>query len=405
LPAIVNGSYVEQSLLLTNTGTTTAPLIASAAAPFSITAPSNSFTLNPGQSQPVTVRFSSSASGSFTGAAVVTSGTSSASIPLTAASHALSLEFTPAQVDFGETFVGNGDGIVRTISVKNNTPVLLTLTPSPNDSFSAISPNGPFTLSPSQSREVTIRFKPTESGVFSPHFLFYANNGGTASSAGLTLSGIAHKIKISPSPVEFFRFRDSTLESQQPVTIVNEGNTTVSLKIALSTIPGDTDPVLPFDISAPLPSATYTFTLTPTQSREIILRFAPATSGIFRGNLNVMVQSLTDSVSVLVTGRALTYQEYLDSLTKVHNAAVEHGQYDAMYTHNRDQTKAIVFSGFPQLSADDVVSYFDRFDQISAPEPPITQENVSPNILQAAQILGAIDQAQLQEWLWSLVLA
>jgi len=291
LSATVNGSYLEQNVLVTNTGTTTVPLVASAAAPFSVTAPTSSFTLIPGQSQQLTVRFSSATAGTFTGAAAVTSGTSSYSIPVTATSNALSLEFTPAQVDFGETFVGNA-GVERTVTVKNTTPIVVTLTPSSSAPFSVVSPANSFTLGPLQSQAVVIRYNPTESAISSTNVPFQANNGGTASSSSVPVSGIAHKITANPTLLIFSTVVNSPVERH--VILTNVGVTTATFTATA---------VTPYAIISP----TTAFTLTPDATQELIIRFEPTTSGIYQDT--VKINNGSSNIGVPASGFAATSEE------------------------------------------------------------------------------------------------
>ena len=240
----------------------------------------------------------------------MTSGGNSLSIPATAKSYALSLEFTPAQVEFGETFVGN-EAITRTVTIKNTTPIGVTLTPNINGPFSALI--GSFTLGPNQSQQVAIKYNPTESAALSTNFAFYANNGGVASSAGVNVSGTAHKITIDSEQIEFLRFIDGNEAATEfKVKVTNEGNTTTTLSALVAAKPNSPEgSPLPFDLTTPVNVGIDSFTLAASEYKEITVRFTSSVKGTFKCDLKLSTANFASTKMIPAVGIATTYDEYL----------------------------------------------------------------------------------------------
>lgn len=381
LQETVNGSYTQQSVTVTNTGTTTVSLTPSAAAPFSITSPTSAFTLTPGQSQIVAVRFSSATAGTFNGSVVMTSGGNSLSIPATAKSYALSLEFTPALVDFGETFVGN-EPITRTVTVKNTTPILVTLTPNPSGAISVVSPNGTFTLGPTQSQQVTIKYNPTESEVLSTTFAFYANNGGAASNASVNVTGVVHKVSIDTLELSFLGTVVGSSVARK-LTVKNDG---------ISPLSFTANTYAPFVIVSP----TSPFSLAPTASQEIDVSFNPISSGIYHGSINLV--SNLSGIVIPVIGKAYTFNELLE---------IAFGSYNEVQDR-ADRIGAVYIedSGLNMILGDidgmDMNKYnaFKSLANDYKDHPPS-----DPQSEQAAELLYSIYPADIKNWFLTLAQA
>jgi hypothetical protein len=122
-------------------------------------------TLAAGQSAEVAVNLDPTDSGTFTGAvkATLQNGQGSlASGSLTGAAH--KIEVSPRELRFGLVFVDSVEE--QKLTVKNQGVTTVSLILSVNEPFS-MGPENPFTLAPSESREVVIRISPQASGSFS----------------------------------------------------------------------------------------------------------------------------------------------------------------------------------------------------------------------------------------------
>jgi len=145
---LVGGTSIQQTVTVTNTGSTTAVLTPSSSSTyFSIASPTGSFTLAPNQSQQVTVQFNSTASAS--GNLLLKPGTSASSLalPLSATAHKISFEYS--SLNLQETV--NGSYTQQSVTVTNTGASTVSLTPSAAAPFSITSPTSAFTLTPGQS--------------------------------------------------------------------------------------------------------------------------------------------------------------------------------------------------------------------------------------------------------------
>jgi hypothetical protein len=161
------GLPIEKTLTVKNEGTVAVSLTLSTTAPYKIV--SVLPTLSPGQSAQVTLRFDPSESGSFTGNVQVGINGGQGSVsspPLVGVAH--KIEIDPAVLDFGIVFVGSTRE--RKLTVKNQGVTKVTLE-APNTTQNTTSPfkvmmESPLVLGPSESKEVSVQFRPTVSGSY-----------------------------------------------------------------------------------------------------------------------------------------------------------------------------------------------------------------------------------------------
>lgn len=100
------------------------------------------------------------------------------------------IEISPASQDFGSVEVG--ESIDKTFSIRNSSSSNSTLTGNVSLSsshFSIISGGGSFSLSPGQSKNVTIRFTPTSTGAKSANISITHNATNVSSPATIPISG------------------------------------------------------------------------------------------------------------------------------------------------------------------------------------------------------------------------
>jgi hypothetical protein len=392
LPPTFINQQVQASFTIWNGGGGRLTGTVSAQAPFSIVS-GGSFSLLPGQPQEVVVRFSSGTAGSFSKSITISSNGGNATVTATAVAHKVS--FSPAQVDFGSGLfvlreqcdsMGScglrtekvGLPIEKALTVKNEGTVSVSLTLSTAGPYKIVSV--PPTLSPGQSAQVTLRFDPTESGSFTGTVQVGINGGQGSVTAPLV--GTAHKIEIEPAELDFGLVFIGSSRARK-LTVKNQGVTTVALTVSTGG---------PYSLESPS-----SFTLAPSQSRDVVVRFTPPNSSVFSSNIRLTAGS--NAIDVPVVGRAMTREEYIQQAVIAYNAAVQQGSYGAMYV--QDGNRGLALAGFPSLSADEVTGFLGMFDQLSSPEGG----EIPPEVVQAIEILNAIGEQQIEEWLWALVLA
>lgn len=295
------------------TGTISAP------APFSIVS-GGSFSLLPGQPQQVTVRFSSAIAGSFSQNLTITSNAGTRPMPVSGVAHKVT--FSPTTLSFGEgMFVvteqcGGETGecapytkkvglpLQSKLVVKNEGSVAMTLNLSASAPFYLLS-GGALTLAAGQSAEVAVRFDPTDSGIFTGAITATLQNGQGSLTSG-PLTGTAHKIRVSPTALNFFALVEGPPITQK-LTIANQGITTPSLTITTSE---------PFSVDAS------SFTLATGESRDMKVQFSPTTSGEFSSTISIKLGQvhtlgqMQAAFSVPVQGKSLTEAEFFQWLSE-----------------------------------------------------------------------------------------
>ncbi len=312
LPPTFINQQVQASFVVWNYGGGTLTGTVSVPAPFSIVS-GGSFSLLPGQPQDVVVRFSSATAGSFSSSLTISSNGGNATVTATSVAHKVT--FSPATLDFGSgLFVMReqcnqmgmcgphtekvGLPIEKQLTVKNEGTVSVTLTLSTAWPYKVVSV--PPTLSPGQSAQVTLRFDPSESGSFSGTVQVGISEGQGSVTAPLV--GTAHKIEIDPAELDFIIvFLGSS--RVRKLTVKNQGVTTVPLT---------------FSVSGPYSfESSNSFTLTPSQSQDVRIRFTPSSSGVFSST--VRLGSGTSFIEVPAVGEAMTKEEYRQKLLQAYN--------------------------------------------------------------------------------------
>jgi hypothetical protein len=179
------GQFSDQTITITNQASSNATLAGSVgalSASFSVQSGGGAFSLTPGQSVTVTVRFSPAAEGAAaTNLSIIhnaTNQTNPASIPLigTGVTPGIHISVNPASLNFGNVTVGQSTSRNITIlNQANSTGPLTGSVGAPTGPFSIVSGGGPFNLPPGQSQIVTVSFSPAVSGA-SSDILFITHN-------------------------------------------------------------------------------------------------------------------------------------------------------------------------------------------------------------------------------------
>ncbi|HYT70126.1 MAG TPA: S8 family serine peptidase, partial [Gemmatimonadales bacterium] len=169
------GTSKDLSFTVRNTGSSTLTGSASTSAPYGI-ASGGSFSLGPGASQLVTVRFSPTVTGSAPGTVAFTSNGGNLSRPVTGGTPPV-ISVIPASLDFGTVAVGSSQDLSFTVQNTGGS----TLTGSASTSAPYSIPSGAsFSLGPGASQLVTVRFAPTVTGS-APGTVAFTSNGGNLS--------------------------------------------------------------------------------------------------------------------------------------------------------------------------------------------------------------------------------
>jgi hypothetical protein len=269
----------------------------STSAPFSIADPPTlPATLAAGDKLSVRVDFSPTAPGSFTGALNFSVTDAGSSVNLGAALQGTGVlaGFTasPSTLDFNDVAVGS----TRTLSASFSN------TGTADETVSSVQlPTGPFTVAgmpavgtvvaPGQSVNVSVTFAPSAAGPSSSSVSVTGPDGtGTVQLTANGVTGVK-QLTITPSSLSFGSV-PAGLTSTLTLTVANTGNLNVTITKAAP-------PTLPFVVHTPLGEGQV---LSPGESIQIQVTFAPTAAGTFTGQYVISSDDGAGAHQVAVSG-------------------------------------------------------------------------------------------------------
>jgi hypothetical protein len=292
---ISTGLKSNSNLVLSNLGTAdlTISMITISGADFTINGISTPATIAAGQSAQAVVTFSPTAAGSSMGSISITSNdpaNPTASVSLTGTGSATQtglLSAAPASLAFGAVATGSSTSQLVHLTNTGNAPVKISSISASGSGFSVTGQTTPATLNPSQSITLTATFAP--SAASSAAGLLTILSDATNSTLTIPLSGTGAQagLSISPTSFNFGSVVDGQTKSQQ-FTVTNTG--TVSLTIAQLSVSGGA-----YSASGLATPET----LTPGNSANFSVLFAPTTAGSLAGSVSIS-SSAPNSPSLLV---------------------------------------------------------------------------------------------------------
>ncbi len=306
------GELSDLTVTLTNQANSAGTLTGSVGAlsvPFSVVSGGGAFSLTPGQSKSVTVRFSPTATGASSGTLSITHNAtnqiSPTNVPLsgTGIIRVVNLLVAPASVDFGSVIVGQtADQTITITNQISSTGTLAGNVGSLSTPFILTGGSGAFSLSPGQSTLVRVRFFPMTAGPASENLFITHNatNPGSPQTVSLSGQGVAPttsiKISISPTSVEFGNVPLGQ-SPDQTITITNQADSNGTLAGSVGALSA------PFSVV----SGDGAFSLSPNESKAIMVRFSPTSEGAFSGNLSIVhnATNQTNPIDVPLSGEGV----------------------------------------------------------------------------------------------------
>lgn len=172
---VVAGTIKDLQVTVANNGTATLNLASAKASPnsaFSVMSPTVAVAISPGASSAVTVRFAPKTNGLVSDTvginsddptkpriAILVSGTGLVSTVVAPQISAL-----PTSLDFGTLTVGATKDLTFAVQNSGNAPLIVSKLASTNAQFTIVDPAGGFTVAPSTSQIVRVRFQPAAGG-------------------------------------------------------------------------------------------------------------------------------------------------------------------------------------------------------------------------------------------------
>ncbi|MBI3365840.1 MAG: choice-of-anchor D domain-containing protein [Ignavibacteriae bacterium] len=246
-----------------------------------------SFSLIPGETRTVTVTFSASQKGLYTGSLKITHNATNVSSPLVVAlrgekTSSIVLSVSPASINFGTILVGDHSEQGVTIgNALNSTGKLIGSFDIIGSGFSIVSGSGAYDLAPGQSITLTVRFLPTTNSSYSGSVRVFNNGTSVSNPIFISLSGSGQwKTSISVSTT-LFDFGTVVVgqSAEQSLTFTNSSS-------SIQTISG----TVIFGITSNGFSFTQgggSYSLPPGQTRTVKVRFSPQSSGSHGGELQI----------------------------------------------------------------------------------------------------------------------
>ncbi|MGQ9560205.1 MAG: NosD domain-containing protein [Candidatus Oleimicrobiaceae bacterium] len=200
------GQSSDRNVTITNQSTSTGTLsgnVSVVGTDFWIASGGGSYSLSPGQSRIVTVRFSPTAATSRSGTLVISHNATNQSSPInvsltgTGTSIISSISVSPTSVDFGNLAVGQSSD--RDVTITNQSTSTGTLSGNVSvvgTDFWIASGGGSYSLSPGQSRIVTVRFSPTAATSRVGTLVISHNATNQCTPINVSLSGTGARGKI-----------------------------------------------------------------------------------------------------------------------------------------------------------------------------------------------------------------
>lgn len=295
------GRQPDLQVTLTNTGN--GPLTVTPGSdllpPFSLPGSGTPFTIAPGGSASVTVRFKPTTGGSQSSPLTFyTDNSVQPSIALSAIGQGASandprIEISPAALDFGALSFGQAGELSLGIRNSGGAALEVRSAGSSDAQFAAVSPTAPLTVPPGGSLSLVVHFTAASPGQQSAR-LTLASNDPLQSSAtvALTGQGAFPQAALSPTRLDFGAVAPGQIKDLA-LTVSNTGAANLTVRSVSSSAAA-------FAVSAqPTP-----FTLALGGNQTITVRFAPAAAGSQAATLSVATDDpVNPTLSVLLAGQ------------------------------------------------------------------------------------------------------
>jgi Abnormal spindle-like microcephaly-assoc'd, ASPM-SPD-2-Hydin len=293
------GQTLSQTETVKNTGGENATIsqVKASGTGFSVSGITTPVTLTPGQSTSFSVTFAPTTAGSASGSVTITSDASNPSLSVALSGTATTpgaLAGNPTSFSFGNVQDGTSQSQTETLKNTGGTSLTITQATISGAGFSYTGLTLPLTLTANQSTTFSVVFAPTTPGAV-VGTLALTISGSSPLNLALAGTGVTPAtLTANPTSLTFTNVTVGQTQSQTE-TVKNTGgvNATISQVKASGTgfsISGITTPV----------------TLTPGQSTSFSVTFAPTSAGSASGSVTITSNASNPSLSVALSGTAVT---------------------------------------------------------------------------------------------------
>lgn len=287
---VVVASSKQDSVAVTNTGTSTLTInsIASDNAEFSVTPSSASIT--PSASQKLYITFSPTNSGAESGNIVFTHDASSSPDTVTVSGTGVEPVFSvvPLSVTFGDVVVASSKQDSVTVTNTGTSTLAIISAVSDNGEFSVTPSSG--SISPSSSMKFFITFGPANRGAEAGNIVFTHDASGSPDTVEVNGTGVEPGFSVAQANIAFGNVVLGS-SKQDSVTVTNTGTSTLNI----SSVASDNGEFSVTPSNGSIPSSS---------SQKFYVTFSPVNSGPESGNIVFThdASSSPDTIEVSGTG-------------------------------------------------------------------------------------------------------
>ncbi|HTQ97625.1 MAG TPA: choice-of-anchor D domain-containing protein, partial [Candidatus Acidoferrum sp.] len=341
---ITAGSSSSKTVSLVNSGNTSLTIsqVSVNAKDFAVSGMTTPVTLAAGQSTPMSVTFSPSASEKISGnITVATSQGSNAVVALSGSGVQAGLTITPASASFGNVTVGTPS--TQSIQLLNSGTGTLTVTQVSvaGGSFSTGTLALPLNVAAGGSANLTVQFSPTAAGSASGSITVVSNAPNSPALIALTGTGVAatQSLSFSTTSLSFGNVNTGS-SSTQNVTVTNTGNSSVTVTQITESGAGFT-----------LSGAGAPVTLTAGQTLSFGVLFSPSAAGTASGTVTVTSSAPGSPTTITLSGSGVQSTSHSVALSWAASTSTVTG-----YNVYRSVTSG---SGYTKISSVSGLTYDD----------------------------------------------
>ncbi len=257
-------------------------------------------TISAGQAVALQATFAPKTAGAATGAITITSDavnpTSTVTLNGSAVAASYTMSLSPASLNFGNVTAGSSSTQNVVVSNTGNSSVTVTKVAASGAGISVSGLAAPVTLAPTQTVALSVTFAPTTAGTTAGS-VTVTNSDGVNAVAAVTGTQVQAGLSLTPPSASFGSVVTGNTNSQT-VQIKNSG--TANLTVSQATVTG---------AGFTLTGMALPMTLTPGQSGNFNVQYAPQSAGSVTGAVSIISNAPNSpaTVALSATGVAASY--------------------------------------------------------------------------------------------------
>jgi len=294
--SLVTGTNTSQTITLKNTGTASLTISQAtvSGAGFTITGLTVPVTIAAGGSTTFSAAFAPTTAGSVTGSISLVSNAPGSPLAILLSGTGVAATFllgaNPTSLSFGNVNVAGSSSLSATLTNTGNSNVTVSSVTVTGTGFSASGVSAGTTLTPNQSLTLNVAFAPTAAGSVTGSVSVASNATNSPAVISLSGAGVQPQISVVPASVSFGNVVVGT-KNTQTITLKNTG--TANLSVSQATVSGSG-----FATSG----LTLPLTLTPGQSTNFSVAFAPAGVGSVTGSVSLVSNAPGSPTAIPLSG-------------------------------------------------------------------------------------------------------